>query len=274
MKKIIDYLDTLKTQGKAENTLITYGFHLQAFYKWFNQKGLQMDQIKQADMINFRDDLLRADKNHRTVNAILSCVRGLYDYLILIEFASINPVPKQLQLKVTTKTIQPLNEEEFLEFISYFDQLQENIRCAFLCMATTGARVGEVAALTKGDFVVRKRRLCIDIKNAKWGSDRVVPILHKESATIIKRYVNQLEFYDQAAFRMSKRTLQTYAQKFKNDTGIELHCHKLRHTIATRLVEQGVPFVKVQHLLGHKSAYVTQHYTSQANIDLMDITID
>ena len=274
IRNIIDYMGMLKKQEKAENTLITYGFHLKCFYTWVRDNGFELSEVKQADMVDFRDDLLTEGKNHRTINAILSCVRGLYDYLILKEVAMINPVPKQMQLKVTTKTVEPLTQEEFLEFIAYFNNLQENIRCAFLTMATTGARVGEIAALKKGDFLMKNRRLCIDIKNAKWGSDRVVPILHKKSARIIKKYVNELDIYEQPAFRLSKRTLQSYAQKFKTDTGIDLHCHKLRHTIATRLIEQGVPFVKVQHLLGHRSAYVTQQYTSRANVDLMDIVID
>ena len=40
----------------------------------------------------------------------------------------------------------------------------------------------------------------------------------------------------------------------------DLHFHDLRHTFATRLVQAGEDLYKVQVLLGHKGAAMTQRY--------------
>ena len=40
----------------------------------------------------------------------------------------------------------------------------------------------------------------------------------------------------------------------------DFHFHDLRHTFATRLVQNGVDLYKVQKLLGHKNIAMTQRY--------------
>src|SRR3989454_11824367 len=55
--------------------------------------------------------------------------------------------------------------------------------------------------------------------------------------------------------------------------------HDMRHTFATRLVQRGVDLYKVQRLLGHKDASMTQRYAHhcpdslRSGVDVLDITI-
>jgi site-specific recombinase XerD len=49
-------------------------------------------------------------------------------------------------------------------------------------------------------------------------------------------------------------------QGFREDRINDFHFHDLRHTFATRLVQNGVDIYKVQKLLGHKSIIMTQRY--------------
>src|SRR5688572_17702404 len=46
--------------------------------------------------------------------------------------------------------------------------------------------------------------------------------------------------------------------------------HDLRHTFATRLVQQGVDLYKVQRLLGHKTQHMTQRYAHHSPESLRD----
>lgn len=271
MENVKKYLKHLKLEGKATNTLKTYTFHLTSFSRWCKKNGISRLEIKTHDLLDFREHLSTEEKTARTINAIMSCVRGYYDYLILLDKIKINPVAKALNLKVKTKVIEPLSDDEIRHLLSHINGWKENIKAAFHCMLGTGTRVGEVAALKKGDFTLKDGQLWINIVDAKWGSDRNIPIILKDSAIIVHKYIQSLDIYDEPAFRVSKRTIQTYADNFRKKTGIMFHCHVIRHTFATKLLEAGVDIEKIRFLLGHKTYNMTRHYTQAANINVKDL---
>jgi integrase len=51
---------------------------------------------------------------------------------------------------------------------------------------------------------------------------------------------------------------------------LDFRFHDLRHTFATRLVQQGVDLYKVQRLLGHKTQHMTQRYAHHSPESLRD----
>lgn len=62
-------------------------------------------------------------------------------------------------------------------------------------------------------------------------------------------------------FPVSIRSVRCAYDKALERTGItDFHFHDLRHTFATRLVQNGVDLYKVQKLPGHKSITMTQRY--------------
>src|SRR5699024_1582751 len=214
METIDDYLNHLKLEGKSTNTLATYLFHLRRFHTWRKENGLDLDVIKPTNLITFKEDLMTEGKAERTINAIISCMKGYYDYLILREISKSNPVSDKLRINIPTKKIERLTDEQINMFFSYIGGLKENIRAAFFLMMGTGARVGEVAALKKSDITTVDGKLFITITDAKWGSDRKIPIILKESAETVYKYIETIDVYGLPVFRVSKRTLQTYATNF------------------------------------------------------------
>ena len=271
MSMVSKYLEHLHLEGKAENTIDTYRYHLIAFLMWMKDKKYEISELKQSQMIEFKEHLLKSAKSKRTVNAILSCVRGYYDFLILNDLATFNPVSKLLTIKVPEYRQSRLTNAQIAAFFHFIDKMQINTRAAFYLMYSTGARVSEVAKLTKEDFFIRKDKLFVNIQDAKYASDRVIPVLHAKSADILVAYLNTLSVSSKPAFRVSKRTLQRHATNFGNLHGIPFSCHVLRHTYATLLLENGVPIEKIQYLLGHKSVAITRHYTQSAFVNIDDL---
>ena len=168
--------------------------------------------------------------------------------------------------------IRRLSNEELRIFKAYIDTLQPNARAAFYAMLGTGCRVAEAANLKIDDVALRGKAVYINIRNAKWHSDRCIPVIDEQAAKVIWKYRAELEVDTRPLFRLSKRTLQGYATEFAKQTGINFHCHLLRHTFAALLTEQGVPLTTVQFLLGHKSLGMTAHYAQSALVDVSDIT--
>lgn len=268
-----EYLDHLTLERKATNTVETYKYHLTTFLSWVYNENYDLKNMKPMDLLDFKECLLMQNKSERTVNSIISCLRGYFDYLILNEVAKTNPVTNLLRIKVPNYRQDRLTDSQLIHFFGYIDSLQPNVRAAFYLMIGSGARVSEVTNLTKADFKRENDKLYIDIRNAKWKSDRYIPVVDDKACEVLIDYLSTLDVTSLPAFRMSKRTLQWYATNFSEKFGIPFSCHVLRHTFATLLMERGVPIEKIQYLLGHKSVSMTRHYTQSAFIDVSDVNV-
>jgi len=268
-----EYLKYLRLERKALNTVETYRYHLTTFLSWVYNEGYRLEEMKPADLLDFKECLLMQNKSERTVNAFISCLRGYFEYLVLREVVKVNPVTNLLRIRVPNYRQERLTDSQLRVFFSFIDSLQPNARAAFYLLIGSGARISEVTNLTRDDFRMENNQLFINIKNAKWGSDRYIPVVDPVAAEVVAKYVTSLDVSSIPVFRMSRRTLQTHAANFSKKYGIPFSCHVLRHTFATLLLEKDVPIEKIQYLLGHKSLDMTRHYTQSAYIDVSRINI-
>lgn len=273
-KKIFDeFLNQLQLENKRESTIRVYKQRLQKFERYIQNAGItDFRDVKRNDILDFQRDMLRNNLNPRTINGVISTVCVYYQWAEINGVINQSPAPAGLHMRTNPQPIDRLSDENIATFLSWVDTLQPNLRAAFWLLYSSGARVGEVANLTYSDVTLRKRRVYINISDAKWGSDRCIPIIDQHAAEIVWDYQQSCEVTGRPLFRVSRRTLQTYATHFETLSGIKFHCHLLRHTFAAKLLEQGIPITTIQFLLGHKTLNMTAHYTQSAVIDTTDIT--
>lgn len=274
MQKIFgQFLNQLKLENKRESTIREYKKRLKIFDEYLQFRGINdVYAVKRNDILDFQRALLQQKLNHRTINSILSTVCVFYKWGEIEGLIERNPVPEGLHLQTNVPPITRLSDDDLTNFLSWINTLQENVRAAFYLMYGSGARVSEVANLTFSDVELKQKRVYVNIQDAKWGSDRCIPIIDQQAAKVVWQYRQSCEPSNRPLFRLSRRTLQSYATKFQELTGIDFHCHLLRHTFAARLLEQGVPITTIQFLLGHKNLNMTAHYTQSAVIDVSKIT--
>lgn len=271
MEKIEEFLEDMRMEGKAEGTLREYRRRLEKAQKL----GIDLDKscTKTQLLSNFCDTKLAKLSKVSTIRCLLSTIHVYFKWSYSKGYISEVPItPADYPKNTKTKRIKRLSDEELKIFKQYIDKLQENARAAFYLMIGSGCRVGEAAHLRPEDVTLRGKKVYIDIHEAKWGSDRCIPIVDAQAAKIVWRYRTELEVDNRPLFRLSKRTLQGYATNFAKETGINFHCHLLRHTFAGLLAEEGVPLTTIQYLLGHKSLNMTAHYAQSALVDLSDLT--
>lgn len=263
------YLNEIKLQGKRPQTLVEYRKRLTVFQDYLFISGLQAENITVRDMVNFRSYLLdvRGCCNRRA-NAVISTVRQMYSLAELAGDIDLNPCSLSLKLKSKRPRTERMSDENILRFMDYIDGLSVNARAAFYTLLATAARVGEVTKLMLDDFKIENGKLWINITDAKWESDRVVPFTNSRAQEIVIDYLNQLDNPHLPVFRLSSRTLQRYATNFAQETGITFHCHLLRHTVASKLLEDGTRIEMIQFLLGHRTVNMTSYYTQGAKLDL------
>ncbi|KAA8792361.1 site-specific integrase [Lactobacillus crispatus] len=260
----------MRAEGRAEGTLREYERRL----KKVKKMGIDLENDTKTQILSrFLGTKLEKCSRVSTIRGILSTIHVYLVWSYSKGYISEVPItPADYPKNVKVKRIKRLTDEELKIFKAYIDGLQENARAAFWLMYGSGCRVGEAAHLRPEDITLRGKTVYIDIHEAKWGSDRCIPIIDQTAAEIVWKYRAELEVDNRPLFRVSKRTLQGYATAFAKETGIEFYCHLLRHTFAALLTEKGVPLTTVQYLLGHKSLGMTAHYAQSALVDLSDLT--
>lgn len=258
-------------EGCATGTIREYKGRLNELGLFLKEKNLKFEDLEKADISAFLHFLTKKGQKNQTIKNKLSTVG------VLIKWSVKKGLRENLEIntyypKVITSKISRLSDEELKVFKAYIDGLQENIRAAFYLMLGTGCRVGEAAHLRPMDISLKGKSIYIDIHEAKWGSDRCIPIVDQKAAEVVWKYREELSVDSRPLFRVSKRTLQGYATDFAKKTGITFRCHLLRHTFAALLTEKGIPITTTQFLLGHKSLGMTAHYAHSAIADLSDIS--
>lgn len=117
-------------------------------------------------------------------------------------------------------------------------------------------------------------RKMLHIVQGKGSKDRYVP-LSEHLIRGLKTFI-KVENPDQFLFngnqqntavpdfdsRYSQRGVQWVIKTISNKAGItkDVHTHTLRHSYATHLLEDGVPIIMVQKLLGHERIESTMEY--------------
>lgn len=128
-----------------------------------------------------------------------------------------------------------------------------------------GVRVSELTQVRVEDVYFALDPPQVRFTHAKKGSDRFVPILPslaQELRThLVARRAGHL-FETNRHDHYAARTVQAAVQQAARDAGLEKHVHPhlLRHSIATLLLDRGMPIDQVQKFLGHRNVTTTQIY--------------
>lgn len=139
----------------------------------------------------------------------------------------------------------------------------------------SGMRVSEVVNAKVRDIDLQQ--LCIHIKDAKCGKDRITIIPQKLSDDLkiimAGKSTDEFLFGSERGGKLTTRTAQTVFEKSLKSSGIlrPATFHSLRHSFATHLLENGVDVRYIQKLLGHASISTTALYTKVTNPALLNI---
>jgi site-specific recombinase XerD len=137
-------------------------------------------------------------------------------------------------------------------------------RAWFLTLAHTGLRVSELLSLHLEDLDLTAGRATV--RGSKPGYDRVVYLTPPLIGALGRYLAHRPELPEEQRFFVlhgrspSARTIQRRLSLYGQQAGVQVSPHKLRHTIATRLVNQGLPIHSLRKLLGHQHINMTQRY--------------
>lgn len=138
-------------------------------------------------------------------------------------------------------------------------------RTALWLLATSGIRIAELVELQIANVNLTKREATVFGKGSK---ERIV-IFSPKTATLLREYIGERKsgpvFTNKHGQQITPRFFQYELRAWGEAAGIaRLHPHMLRHTFATKALDETGDIQFVQTMLGHKDISTTTRYVGAA----------
>jgi integrase/recombinase XerD len=141
-------------------------------------------------------------------------------------------------------------------------------RAWFFTLAHTGMRLCEMLNLRLTDIDLASG--IIKIRHSKNGYGRIVFMTPDLSQALLNYLPTRPNLPDDHLFLEQERQLsdglaRTRLRRWGHLVDLDVSPHRLRHTLATLLINQNLPMESLRKLLGHRSLNITQHYARLSN---------
>jgi len=269
MEMITKFSTFMKRRSYSKYTIKSYTNNIKRFCTWLD---IQIDMVISEDVYEYLGYLHNRRLNPKSINSILNSLRKFYDFLYYEEKIKIlNPVKPEYRQREPKPIPRFLRDEEIDILIASIKSRRDRALC--MLMLRCGLRVGEVAKLTVSAIDFECRR--IFVFNGKGPKDRIV-YFSNDAYEAIQDYlkvrpstrVQKLFLVEKGIYKgkpLSLRGIQKRIEYYAKKAGLTVSCHRLRHTMATQLLNADAMLVSVQELLGHNSIISTQRYCRVSN---------
>jgi integrase len=280
------YMPNYKKRFVKPQTYIGYmgrvNNHIKPALGNYKLKALRPDMVQ--GFINAMSD------DGLSPSTVIACFKTLFESLeqALVDGMIVRNVARNIKLpKLTRREIEVLTVEQQAVFVE--NAKDTYMGCTFILGLMTGLRIGELIGLMWEDIDFENKQLHVrrtitvvkdlDDENAQWhkafgtpktaASVRSVPLqqtairllkdVKRESMKNMLRFGeayedNDLVFSTQLGRPLDPRNMQrTFATICRKSDIHGFHIHCLRHTFATRGLENGIDMRVMQKYLGHAS---------------------
>lgn len=232
-----------------------------------------MAKVAALDLERMKKAMADAGKAPRTIKYALDVVRQVYVLAKDREaFAGDPPTAKVKTPREDNRRQRFLTREEAGTLLKALAERSRQAHDMALLSLECGLRFGEIAGLTWAD--VDLERGTLSLRDTKSGRNRCAYLTAKAAAMLaamVRGKPDDLLFPARGGGRMASMS-DTFARVAAaiglndgySDRRQHVVFHTLRHTFASRLVENGVDLYSVKTLLGHSCIDMTERYSHLA----------
>ncbi|MGN1002613.1 MAG: tyrosine recombinase XerC [Oscillospiraceae bacterium] len=306
LKDFLIYHETIK--GHSKKTVDEYFLDLRTFFRYLKiarglvPRGTELDEISILDVdLDFvrtvtltevydylaylSRDRVKNQRSRETEYGIsaasrarkIASIKSFYKYLtVKAKLISENPVQDLDSPKLPKSLPKYLSLEESKRLLAAIDgKNRERDYCIICIFLNCGLRISEIVGLDIGDIRADSIRV-----RGKGSKERIV-YLNDATAHAINQYLEVRKlivavdrnalFLSNRRTRMSRETVHSMVKKSLLKAGLDAEkysAHKLRHTAATLMLQNGVDVRTLQEMLGHEHLNTTQIYTHVDNSQL------
>ena len=199
-----------------------------------------------------------------TMNQRKSIIRSFFAWLAEEEYIQKDPSLKLHQEKVNRKPEPVFTDLQMEQIRAACKNIRDEAVMCFL--VSSGVRITECVELKKEDVDLDQREAVVLGKGNKY---RTV-YFDARTEFALRKYLNSRKDDSPYLFvslrapydQIKPGAIRSRMMKISKETGIEkIHPHRMRHTMATNLVEKGCDITDVQQMLGHTKLDTTMRYT-------------
>lgn len=255
------YLLHLRTENRAEATLVRYGSELDRFEAFARGRGVsRLSQVTIRLVEQYRAE--RAEQiKPRTLHHETVLVKQLVNYAVSRDLLGENPL-KNLKVRKPRSAPRPTYTPEQVEDI--LEAAREPYRSLFELLAFTGLRIGEAKFLTWRDVDLAGGWLHVRAKDGwkpKTGRDRKLP-LNDRARSVLERlpHVGRWVFFRKCSDGAGVHTVQIDERRVLKElksalgkVGIDRGTvHEFRHFFVSLCAQRGVSPFQLMEWVGHR----------------------
>jgi len=258
----------LLVAGYSAQTIKMYETYARLFFEFAKKPA---EQVERGDIISFIAEMKeKHNASNATMALALSALKFFFHTFLHRKIIEDIKVPKKAK-----KLPVVLTKEELKALFKATKHGRNRLILEFLY--STGCRVSEASKLKVDDLELEEG--IARVKGGKGNKDRII-VLSKQWISDIKRYLkkkkkkSEFVFSKKNAKPISSDSIQRIVKEAAEKAGItkDVTPHKLRHSFATHLLENGENIRKIQELLGHSNLSTTQIYTQVTTAELKKVT--
>lgn len=274
------FFDFLRFERRfSPHTVLSYQTDLRQFAT-FLLATFELADPAQADHTLIRSwivELMQQQRDPRTVNRKIACLRSYYKYLLQTGVVQRNPMLRITAPKMASKLPDFVPEESLNGLLNSFDfpdtLAGRRDQLILELLYGTGIRLSELIGIRHDDLSLPARTVRVTGKGNK---QRLVP-LNPTLVLVLENYIAKKRFdfgpadnahgallvtdkqeplYEKFVYR----TVKHYLSQITTASS-QQHPHVLRHSFATHLLGKGADLNAIKELLGHANLAATQVYT-------------
>ena len=266
---IKQFIKNKKLRGLSKKSLQYYESQLIKLSEWTIKSFIEMNSNDLKEYLLFFRELNNCSKV--TLNNVRRILSSFWSWMEIEEKIIINPMKRIPQIKIPKYIHKAFSDEEVEVLRNYlYSQKSKRNIAIFELLLSSGLRLSELESLRIDDVNLVE---CEGLVMGKGGKERKF-YFSERAKVCITDYLNSrvdnkewLFVSEMAPYnKFGKSGIGYMVRETGRRCGIEnVHPHRFRRTMATRLVRKGMPIEQVSKLLGHSNLDVTMRYVETDN---------
>ncbi len=285
-------------RGATENTILSYKKDIKDLFDYLELNHIALEKVTPFIVKDFIAKLSKKNLGAKTIGRKISALRQFFSFLVSDGIFKENPtlniimpirpesVPKALSKNILSQLIET----------AYNDVTKEGLRdyAMLEILYSTGMRISELVALEMKSLegFSSDSEVNLLIVKGKGQKERAV-ILNQKACKALKNYLNIRNKFLSAGIKVNwvfpsisknKKIIHISRQRFgqilkeiaikSNIDPSIISPHKIRHSFATHMLDNGANLRIVQELLGHSDISSTQIYTKVSDSKTKKLLLD